>query len=93
MSTTYPPLRITYDQKSYNLCPGIHQGPAPGNPSQATLAVYSILGAKVTTLTSGIQPPGTHTHIWDAAEYSSGVYIIRLETPQLTSSQRITVVK
>ncbi|TKJ41302.1 hypothetical protein CEE37_06450 [candidate division LCP-89 bacterium B3_LCP] len=79
-------------------------GPNPANPvtwisftlpspQEATLAVYNILGAKVTTLTSGIQPPGTHTHIWDAAEYSSGVYIIQLETPQQKSAERITVVK
>ncbi|TKJ41164.1 hypothetical protein CEE37_05720 [candidate division LCP-89 bacterium B3_LCP] len=79
-------------------------GPNPANPitwisftlpspQEATLAVYNILGAKVTTLTSGIQPPGTHTHIWNAADYSSGVYIIQLETPQQTSSERITVLK
>ncbi|TKJ42585.1 hypothetical protein CEE37_00065 [candidate division LCP-89 bacterium B3_LCP] len=52
-----------------------------------------MLGARVTTLTSGIQSPGTHTHIWDAAHYSSGVYIIQLETPQQTTSGKITVVK
>ncbi|TKJ40662.1 hypothetical protein CEE37_06780 [candidate division LCP-89 bacterium B3_LCP] len=79
-------------------------GPNPANPvtwisftlpspQEATLAVYNILGAKVTTLTSGIQPPGTHNYLWNAAEYSSGVYIIRLETPQQSSSQRITVLK
>ncbi|TKJ40664.1 hypothetical protein CEE37_06790 [candidate division LCP-89 bacterium B3_LCP] len=79
-------------------------GPNPANPvtwisftlpspQEATLAVYNILGAKVTTLTSGIQPPGTHSFIWNAAEYSSGVYIIRLETAQQTSSEKITVLK
>ncbi|TKJ40996.1 hypothetical protein CEE37_04850 [candidate division LCP-89 bacterium B3_LCP] len=79
-------------------------GPNPANPvtwisftlpspQEATLAVYNILGAKVTTLTSGIQPPGIHSFIWNAAEYSSGVYIIQLETPQLTSVERVTVVK
>ncbi|TKJ41202.1 hypothetical protein CEE37_05930 [candidate division LCP-89 bacterium B3_LCP] len=79
-------------------------GPNPANPvtwisftlpspQEATLAVYNILGAKVTTLTSGLQTPGTHSYIWDAADYSSGVYIIQLETPQQTSSNRITVLK
>ncbi|TKJ37990.1 hypothetical protein CEE37_13600 [candidate division LCP-89 bacterium B3_LCP] len=79
-------------------------GPNPANPitwisftlpspQEATLAVYNILGAKVTTLTSGIQPPGTHSFIWNAADYSSGVYIIQLETPQQRSAERVTVVK
>ncbi|TKJ40618.1 hypothetical protein CEE37_06540 [candidate division LCP-89 bacterium B3_LCP] len=79
-------------------------GPNPANPvtwisftlpspQEATLAVYNILGAKVTTLTSGIQPPGTHTHIWDAAEYSSGVYIIRLEAVEFQTADRVVVVK
>jgi hypothetical protein len=59
-------------------------GPNPANPvtwisfslpapQEATVAVYNILGAKVTTLTSGL-------------------YIIRLETSQTTTSQRVMVV-
>jgi hypothetical protein len=79
-------------------------GPNPANPvtwisfslpapQEATVAVYNILGAKVTTLTSGLQMPGTHNYIWNASQYSSGLYIIRLETPQSTSSQRVMVVK
>jgi hypothetical protein len=79
-------------------------GPNPANPvtwisfslpapQEATLAVYNILGAKVTTLASGLQMPGTHNYIWNASQYSSGLYIIRLETPQNTSSQRVITIK
>ncbi len=79
-------------------------GPNPANPvtwisfslpapQEATLAVYNILGAKVTTLTSGLQMPGTHNVIWNASQVSSGLYIIRLETPQNTFSQRVITVK
>jgi len=79
-------------------------GPNPANPvtwisfslpapQEATLAIYNILGARVTTLTSGLQKPGTHTYFWNASQSSSGVYIVRLETAEYTSSQRVTVVK
>jgi hypothetical protein len=79
-------------------------GPNPANPvtwisfslpapQEATVVVYNILGAKVTTLTSGLQMPGTHNFIWNASQYSSGVYIIRLETPQQTFSQRVITIK
>jgi hypothetical protein len=62
-------------------------------PQQATLAVYNILGAKVTTLASGFQMPGTHNVIWNASQYSSGLYIIRLETGGWTQAGRVMVVK
>ncbi|TKJ41638.1 hypothetical protein CEE37_03465 [candidate division LCP-89 bacterium B3_LCP] len=79
-------------------------GPNPANPvtwisftlpspQEATLAVYNILGAKVTTLTSGIQPPGTHNYLWNAAEYSSGVYIIRLDAREFEATDRVVVLK
>ena len=89
---------VPYPQLDFSI------GPNPANPvtwisfslpapQEATLAVYNILGAKVTTLASGLQLPGTHNVIWNASLYSSGVYIIRLETPQFTSAQQILVVK
>ncbi len=79
-------------------------GPNPGNPvtcisftlpspQEATLAVYNILGAKVTTLASGLQSPGTQILYWNNSRVSSGVYIIRLETAGVQAVQRITVVK
>ena len=55
--------------------------------------MYNLLGAKVTTLASGLQPAGTHTLQWDATENASGIYIIRLETALASSSQKLTIVK
>jgi len=79
-------------------------GPNPANPvtwisftlpypQEATLAIYNILGAKITTLSSGLQPAGSHTFLWNASQNASGVYIVRLETAKYTSSQRMIVVK
>ena len=79
-------------------------GPNPANPvtwisfslpapQEATLAIYNILGCKVTTLASGLQPAGIHSYLWNASQNASGVYIVRLEMAKYTSSQRVTVVK
>jgi len=84
--------------------PVLTLGPNPANPStwisftltapqEATLAVYNILGARVTTLTSGPQKPGEHTYYWNASQNASGVYIIRLETPKYWAAEKILVVK
>jgi len=84
--------------------PVLTLGPNPANPStwisftltapqEATLAVYNILGAKVTTLTSGPQKPGEHTYYWNASQNASGVYIIRLEMPKYWAAEKILVVK
>jgi len=66
-------------------------GPNPANPitwisynlpypQKAEIAVYNLLGQKVATLASGLQMPGQKTIIWDAANYASGQYFVRMET-------------
>jgi hypothetical protein len=64
--------------------------PNPFNPSTAIsfqlsavslvkLEVFDVLGRKVATLVDGLQPAGSYTVRWDAANQSSGVYIYRLK--------------
>ena len=92
----------------YQKCPypAIHIsfGPNPANPTtwitfnlpypqKATLAVYNLLGQKVTTLAQALQPPGSQTYFWNASNFSSGTYLIRLETDISEAVQRIVVVK
>jgi hypothetical protein len=57
------------------------------------LSVYDILGRRVTTIVSGFQPAGTHSFLWNPSRHASGVYIIRLETPQEAVAKRVVVVK
>ncbi|MFH1863075.1 MAG: FG-GAP-like repeat-containing protein, partial [bacterium] len=79
-------------------------GPNPANPvtvisfclpypQQATLAVYNLLGAKVTTLASGLQPAGEQSFWWSAQGKASGVYIIRLEAGGQSQAKQMVVVK
>ncbi|MFH1861818.1 MAG: FlgD immunoglobulin-like domain containing protein, partial [bacterium] len=60
---------------------------------QVTLAIYNLLGQQVATLSSGLQPAGDHSYCWDASQYASGVYLVRLETPSTSCAQRFVVVK
>jgi hypothetical protein len=82
----------------------ISLGPNPANPNtvisfnlpfaqQIDLAVYNLLGARVTTLASGLKTPGSYVIPWDASGNASGVYIIRLETPQESRSEKLTIIK
>jgi len=82
----------------------ISLGPNPANPNtvisfslpftqQIDLAVYNLLGARVSTLASGPKPPGSYVIPWDASGNASGIYIIRLQTPQESLSEKLTIVK
>ncbi len=65
--------------------------PNPFNPSvsfalnvakktDVTIAVYNVLGQKITTLYSGLVHRGETTFRWDATDYSSGLYFISATT-------------
>ena len=44
------------------------------------LSIYNLLGQKVATLVSGKQKAGSYSVEWNAAGFSSGIYICRLLT-------------
>ncbi|MFH1862027.1 MAG: T9SS type A sorting domain-containing protein, partial [bacterium] len=79
-------------------------GPNPANPvvqvgfslpfpQPVSVAIYNLLGQQVATLSSGQQPAGDHSYRWDASSYASGVYLIQMQTPTSSTSQRFVVVK
>lgn len=78
--------------------------PNPFNPSttieyalaadgQYALHVYDIRGALVTTLASGTGYAGFYTMVWDASQYASGLYFLRLETPEFQKTRKLLLVK
>lgn len=65
---------------------------------RAELAVYDLLGRKVRVLVDDLLPAGYHNTIWDGdteggGTAGSGVYLVRLRTPEAASVQRIVLVK
>ncbi len=78
--------------------------PNPFNPSTIikyslsqdgfiTLKIYNILGEEVTTLFAGMQQAGNHTVSFDAENYASGVYLLRLQADGYTAVKKMVLLK
>jgi hypothetical protein len=95
------PLRTPDGPASFQL---FQSYPNPFNPttsikysvpvrSKIHLAAYSILGIKVADLFDGLRTPGVYTATLDGSRLSSGIYIVRLITPDFTISNKILLLK
>lgn len=62
-------------------------------PDHVTLAVYDMLGRKVSTLVDRSQAAGSHTAVFEPGALSSGVYLYRLETSTATTSRSMLLVR
>jgi hypothetical protein len=87
----------------------VQNSPNPFNPvtkvayhvpsaSRVTIRVFDVTGRLVTTLVDGVVEPGRHTAVWngtnDAGEsVGSGVYFCTMETPDYSSSHKMTLLK
>ena len=88
------PLQYTLDQNY----------PNPFNPSTkidysiaedgfVKLAVYNMLGEEVATLVNAQQKAGRYNINFDASQFSSGVYVYRIETTNYTASKKLMLMK
>ena len=57
------------------------------------LQIINILGQTVETLCSGEYNAGTYTAVWNASNYSSGVYFYRLVTDNYSATRKMLLVK
>ena len=57
------------------------------------LVVYNIAGRQVQTLLSDFQIAGYHSINWNASNYPSGVYLIRMDNGEFTQIQKVVLVK
>jgi hypothetical protein len=61
--------------------------------SKVTLIVYDILGRHVATLINEELPAGVYTHLFNAAELASGVYVYRLQAEGFAQSKKFILMK
>ncbi len=66
------------------------QLPVAGN---VNLEVYNLMGQRVATLVNGKQKAGVHNVVWDAANFSSGVYFYKLSAGGEVFTKRMTLLK
>ncbi|NNE36459.1 MAG: T9SS type A sorting domain-containing protein [Rhodothermales bacterium] len=58
-----------------------------------TISVFDVLGRPIKQLANGHHNAGTHTEELDGTGMTSGLYVIRLETPTGVQSRTVTLVK
>jgi hypothetical protein len=58
-----------------------------------TLKIYNLLGQEVTTLVSDKLTPDNYKYVWNAANYSSGIYFYKLETDQYVKIKKLIFLK
>ena len=63
--------------------------------SPVTLQVYNIRGQLVDVLLDRVMPAGRHSLRWDASEFSTGVYLVRMkdEEGSIKDIQKVVLVK
>jgi hypothetical protein len=80
----------------------LSSNPAPGaariefavpRSTEVTIAVYDLLGREVATLARGHYAPGRYEARWGAAgaPAASGIYFVRLKTPERAIVKRIAI--
>ena len=60
---------------------------------QTSIEIYNLMGQKVADLFSGIQSAGEYSLNWQAGEYASGVYLVKLTSGQQTQTVRAALLK
>ncbi len=83
----------------------LHQNyPNPFNPTTVIrydvketgyvlLKVFDVLGREVAILVRGTIQPGFYRAVWDASDFSSGIYLCHMEAPGFTQTRKLVLVK
>ena len=61
--------------------------------SEINLSVYTLTGRKVATLVNQVMGAGDHSATFDGSQLSSGIYIYRLETGNVSLTRKLTLIK
>jgi hypothetical protein len=69
-----------------------------GQPARVTLEIYDVQGRLVRGLVGGVAPAGVHTVRFDGRNASgtalaSGIYFLRMETPEIVEVRQVTLLK
>ena len=63
------------------------------SPGHVELTVFDVTGRKVRTLISGEMDAGNYTYNWTPTDITSGVYFVRLTTPEGTLTRQAMVIR
>ncbi len=82
----------------------VYNYPNPFNPttafryelsqkSRVDLSIFDMKGSLIETVVNQIQAAGAYSYVWDASQYSSGVYLYRLETEDFQQIKKCLLIK
>lgn len=60
---------------------------------QVTLTIYNLLGQRVALLVSDEKEVGTHTVVWNAERFASGIYLCRLSIEGRSSVRKLILIR
>jgi len=61
--------------------------------SDVSVDVYNVAGQKVDTLVDGFMDAGSHSVVWDASDFSAGVYFFTVKSGGLSRTMKMTLLK
>jgi len=62
-------------------------------PSDVTIDIYDILGRKVQTLVNRNQQAGYHRAVWQADEFSSGIYFYKIQAGKYSKAKKMLLLR
>ena len=63
------------------------------NQSEVVVSVYDLNGRLIDQLHNGLLGYGEHNFIWNAENYSSGIYLISLSSGNYSINSKISLIK
>jgi len=84
-------LQISNSPNPFNASTTIHY--AISKDANIRLSIYNLLGQEVATIVDEQLVAGDHSVIWDASNYSSGIYFYRLTAGGKVITKRMTLLK
>jgi len=63
------------------------------NAGNTTVDVYNVAGQKVDTIVNEYMESGSHSAVWEASEFSAGVYFCTVKSEGLSKTIKMTLVK
>jgi len=61
--------------------------------SNVSIYIYNLMGRKIKTLISQDETAGKKTAVWNAGEFTSGVYVVKMVGKSFVASQKVLLLK
>ena len=62
--------------------------------SDINISIYNVQGQHIETLYNGFMTTGFYSEIWNASNYSSGIYVVRMSTNTgFHTTQKVVLIK